>query len=145
MYVNTDYHNVIFNVPLCLRGIQLDYFFLNSEESCIPSMKIRFSPNNRFELFDVSQSILMVNNMKINAVSVSGLHKLGIFRLRHMNIHSVYTVKLHYCDYGKVVDLSDNRLELMTALQISKFFTTPLTIHMLNLSTCNIDKLNNDF
>ena len=145
MYMNKDYHNVFFNVPLCLRGLQLDHFALNSEDNYIPPMNIRFSPNNSFELLDLSHSIVMVNGLKINAVSVSGLHKLRVLKLRHMNIHLVYMVTLHHADNLKVIDLSDNRLELMTAQQLSKIFTKPLTIHVFNLSACNIGELTSDF
>ena len=145
MYMHKDYHDDFFLIPLCLRGLQLDHIVLNSEINYIPEVNITFAPNNSFELLDLSYSIFMVNGMNVTAVSVSGLRKLRVLKFRHMNIHTFYMFTLSDAKNLKLIDLSDNRLELMTAQQLSKMFTKPLNIRMFNLSACNIDELNSDF
>ena len=132
-------------LPSCLRSIQLDHYTLNSELNYLSPMSIRFSPNNSLESLDLSNTIIMIDGLSINAVSLSGLHKLRIAKFRHMNIKRMYMLTINQANNLQELDLSDNRLELMTANQLSKILTKSLGIHKLNLSSCNIGELNSDF
>ena len=132
-------------LPSCLRGIQVDHFVLNSEINYFPPAGIRFSPNNSLELLDLSFTILMVDGINFNAISVSGLHKLRIVKLRHMNIKRIYMLTLNRMDSLQDIDLSDNRFEQMTAKQLSQMVTKPLKVLKLNLSSCNLGELPSDF
>ena len=132
-------------LPSCLRGIQVDHFVLNSEINYFPPVGVRFSPNNSLELLDLSFTILMVDGIYFNAISVSGLNKLRIVKLRHMNIKRIYMLTLNRMDSLQDIDLSDNRFEQMNAKQLSQMVTKPLNVLKLNLSSCNLGELPSDF
>ena len=132
-------------LPSCLRGIQVDHLVLNSEIDYFPPMSVRFSPNNSLELVDFSFTIPMVDGIYLNALSISGLHKLRILKLRHMNIKKICMHTLNQADNLQEVDLSDNHLEQMTGKQLSHIYTKPLNVFKLNLSSCNIAELSSDF
>ena len=108
-------------------------------------INIRISPNNSLELLDLSHSIFSIDGVIENAFGISGLKKLRILRLRHMNIRRFYMVTFNHADNLEEIDFSDNRLEQMTAGQLSKMFTKPVNVHKLNLFACNIGELRSDF
>ena len=132
--------------PSCLQAFQLDHLgqFRESSENFGP-ISIYFCPNNSLELLDLSHSIFLQDGMTFNAISISGLKKLRILRLKHTFIRRVYMVTLNHTDNLEEIDLSDNRLEQMTAEQLSKMFTKPINVRKLNLSACHIGDLRSDF
>ena len=87
----------------------------------------------------------MVDGIYLNAISLSGLHKLRVGHFRHMNIKRIYLFTLNQADNFEAIDLSNNRLEQMTSKQLSKMFTTPLKIRKLNVSFCDLGELSSDF
>ena len=133
-------------LPSCLRALQFDHLGQSSEgNGIVPPFNIHIFPNNSLELLDLSHSIFSMDGVTVNAFSISGLKKLRILRLRHMYIKRLYMVTLNHVDNLEEIDLSENRLEQMTAEQLSKMFTKPINVRKLNLSACNIGELHSDF
>ena len=143
---NSDLQHGYLKLPLCLRALQVDHSGYSSDDSGnLPPVSIHVLPNNTLELLDFSYSVFHVDGLFINALSFSGLHRLRILKLRHMNIKRFYMVTFAHADNLYDIDLSDNRLELMTGKQFSQMFTKSLSISKLNLSSCGIFTLNSDF
>ena len=133
-------------LPSCVRALQFDHWAFSTDyaDNNLQLIGLHFSPNNSLELLDFSHSVF-INGLIINALSLSGLHKLRIVKFRHMNIKRFYMVALNQAENLYDIDLSDNRFEEMTEKQLSLMFTKPLTIRKLNLSSCGIIALNSDF
>ena len=141
-----DIQHGYIKVPSCLRALQVDHIGLSSDYgNSPPPLGIRVSSNNSLELLDFSYSVFNIDGLFINALTISGLSKLRIVKLRHMNIKRLYMVTLNHAENLYDVDLSDNRFEQMTAKQLSQMFAKPLNIYKLNLSACDIIELNSDF
>ena len=133
-------------LPSCLRALQIDHSASSFDDSgIIPPVGITFSSNNSLELLDLSHSVYQVNGLFINALRMSGLHKLRIMKLRHMNIKRFYMVTINHAENLYDIDLSDNRFGQMTGKQLSQMFIKPLNIKKLNLSFCDIVTVNDDF
>ena len=143
--IDTKSHYI--KLPSCLRAFQLDHLALTDEnDGNILPMSIHISPNNSFELFDLSHSTFTISSgLSINALSISGLNKLRFLKLRHMNIMQINQITLLHADNLEEIDISDNHLEQMTAGQLSKMLITPINVRKLNLSACNIGELHSDF
>ena len=109
-------------------------------------ISITVSPNNSFEILDLSHSTFTNSaGLSINALSINGLNKLRLVKLRHMNIMQINQVTILHADNLEEIDLSGNHFEQMTAKQLSKMLTTPIKVRKFNLSACNIDELHSDF
>ena len=132
-------------LPTCLRGIQVDHYVLNSAINYFPPVSLHISPNNSLELLDLSFTILVVNGIYFDEMSLSGLNKLCIVKLRHINIKRIHMLTLNRMDSLQDVDLSDNPFEQMTAKLLSLIVTKPLNVLKLNLSSCNLGELPSDF
>ena len=130
----------------CLRAFQLNFYAegmtdieaFYQEDFYIPQ-------NNSLELLDLSYSLKSIKGVIYKSVSFSGFHRLRILKFRHMNIIFFYMVTFNYAENLQDIDLSDNRLEQMTAEQLSNMFTKSIYIRKLNLSSCSIVTLNSNF
>ena len=141
-----DMRQGFIKLPSCLRALKIDHMALSfDEDNIIPPLSITFSSNNSLELLDFSHSVCQVDGLFINALRISGLHKLRIVVFRHMNIKRIYMVTLNHADSLYDIDLSDNRFEQVIGKQLSQMFIKPLNIKKLNLSFCDIVTVNDDF
>ena len=130
-------------LPPCLRAFQFDYFYRT--ESVPPPFKLNFSSNNSLELLDLSDTIWNPNGLALDTIQFNGFYKLRIFRLRNALLSKFHMITISTNSLEQI-DLSKNRFDQMTKLQLFNMFTRPMAkLQLLNLSASNIYELPSNF